>query len=75
MMSRKPFVIPASFWKSLNEDEAIEAMSTSRFNAKLCARLWHFLNRQDEPPPSLTLTVSKKDVERVWPESQGSSRP
>lgn len=59
--------IPGDFFKTLTEDEGIDALMAGQFNAELCVRLWHFLGRQDRPPPSLALGVSKADVLRNWP--------
>jgi hypothetical protein len=61
--------IPLNFIRSLSEDEWMYIMGRGgRLNAHLCARLWRCLDRQDEPPESITLMVSKADIERAFPE-------
>jgi hypothetical protein len=71
-MTSERFTIPPRFFENLGDDEAMQIMMTSRLNAEQCARLWRMLDRQDKPPTSLTLSVSRADVMKIWPPREKS---
>jgi hypothetical protein len=66
-MSDREFLIPPRFFKSLTDEEAAQVVTTSRLTPELCARLWRMLDRQDEPPTSMTLYANSADIMRLWP--------
>ena len=59
--------IPARFWKSITAEEFHQVCMTSELTAEQCARVWRMLDRQDEPPQTLGVRVSREDVMRLFP--------
>ncbi len=61
-------VIPPAFFRAMSRDEFRQlCLNNGVLNAEQCARLWRMTDRQDEPPRSMTLMVSREDVMRIWP--------
>jgi hypothetical protein len=57
--------IEPRFWHTLSLEEWKTVFQTGTLNAQLTARLWRMRDRQDPPPDSVEVYLSKKDVDRM----------
>jgi len=68
-MKKEPMIeIPALFWKTISDAEWQHVCDTGYLSAAMCRKLWHLTDRQDDPPDSVQVLISSKDLKRVFPE-------
>ena len=60
----KPIRLPIAFLRSLTPDEVCTLVLRNRWlDEKQCARLWRMMGREDDPPYTIRVYVSPKDVD------------
>lgn len=74
-MSNEQIEIPAKFWRALEISEFSRIAATSTLNKKQCALLWRMTDRQDDPPDSMFLMISIKDLIRSFGKSAWRPMP
>jgi hypothetical protein len=57
--------IPGEFWQAIGFDAFFEVCETSRLDAAQCRQLWRMLDRTDEPPAELHISMKVSDLERL----------
>ena len=61
------FIIPASFWQTVGDDEMMLLFENNGvLNHGQCIRLFEHLGRKDTPPQSITVMFKTEDVLRVF---------
>jgi len=49
-------LIPSEFWR-LRQDKLAEVLASHTLDADLCARVWLFCDREDDPPDIMDVLV------------------